>query len=325
MKVNYRLIVPVILSFTLAFGIFFPMPTADAEAGTPNTAAASLPEEGYSGMSPVFYENIEFYAAPAANPSDLPDGFPHGSPPATISIRVDSKEVTFSSPPLLTNATTYVPLYDFCALMGQASMEQDDISTVFVNGLQIVAAPDSCYISANGRYLYTPNLCKVIDDEVFVPIRPLAKIFGAIVLWDSASRTVSVLTDYTAFEHGDAFYNETDLYWMSRIISAEARGECMEGKIAVGNVVMNRLNSTIYPNSVRGVIFDNSCGVQFTPAYSGAINHTPNQECVIAAKLALEGANVVGNSLFFNVARLRSWASRNRTFVTTIGNHSFFA
>ena len=99
----------------------------------------------------------------------------------------------------------------------------------------------------------------------------------------------------------------------------------MAGKIAVGNVVMNRLNSPMYPNTVHGVIFDRRGGVQFTPAATGAINRTPDSSCVIAAKLALDAASVVGDSLFFNVRTLNSWASRNRPYVTTIGNHAFFS
>ena len=230
------------------------------------------------------------------------------------------------SPAILSDCTTYVPLYEFCGTIGPALMTQNgDSSTVIIPGMQIAAVSDNCYITANGRYLYAPTLCRMIDDVMYVPIRPLAKALCASVIWDEDAKTVSVSKTLEQFEHGGIYYDETDLYWMSRIISAEARGECMTGKIAVGNVVMNRLRCPKYPNSVHGVIFDNSCGVQFSPAYSGSINNTPDQDCIIAAKLALDGASVVGESLFFNAARVHGWAARNRTFVTTIGNHNFYA
>jgi N-acetylmuramoyl-L-alanine amidase len=50
-----------------------------------------------------------------------------------------------------------------------------------------------------------------------------------------------------AIESGDTWYDEEDLYWLSRIISAEARGESLEGQIAVGNVVLNRMKSDRWP------------------------------------------------------------------------------
>ena len=60
---------------------------------------------------------------------------------------------------------------------------------------------------------------------------------------------------------------------------------------------------------------------------TGSINRTPSAESVIAAKLCLDGANTVGNSLYFVNPRVspNSWASRNRTCVATIGAHAFFA
>ena len=65
----------------------------------------------------------------------------------------------------------------------------------------------------------------------------------------------------------------------------------MEGKIAVGNVVLNRVNDPRFPNTVYGVVFQRN---QFTPAMTGTINRTPNESSVIAAKLCLEGANTAG-------------------------------
>lgn len=263
--------------------------------------------------------------APKAAVSDAKQS--NSKPKPAVSIWVNNVQVSLDSTPLLLKATTYVPLYDFCRLMGSAAMTQDENSTtIFLPDLQIEAIADNYYIIANGRYLYAPTLCKMVNNVMYVPIRPLVKAFGSAISWDQPSRTVYISPDYEPIEHGDTFYDKTDLHWLSRIISAEARGESMDGKIAVGNVVLNRVRSESFPATVRGVIFDRRSGVQFSPAYSGAINRTPDSSCVIAAKLALDGANVVGDSLYFNASRLRrTWASRNRTFVATIGNHTFYA
>ena len=85
-------------------------------------------------------------------------------------------------------------------------------------------------------------------------------------------------------------YSEEDLYWLARIISAESRGEPLEGQIAVGNVVLNRVDSDNYPDTIKEVIFDRNHGVQFEPVENGTVYDDPTPTSVLAAKLALEGA-----------------------------------
>ena len=122
-------------------------------------------------------------------------------------------------------------------------------------------------------------------------------------------------------------YSEDDLYWLSRIIYAEAGTEPFEGMIAVGSVVMNRVASDKYPNTVYGVIFDRKFGVQFTPAATGTVYRTPSKEAITAAKLCLCGYSISEDILFFLNERLSTstWTKDNCRFVMTIGNHDFYA
>ena len=120
-------------------------------------------------------------------------------------------------------------------------------------------------------------------------------------------------------------YNQDEVYWLSRIVHAEAEGESYQGKVAVANTILNRVESSEYPNTIYGVIFDTKYGVQYTPVANGKIYNTPGAESIKAAKAALEGYNNVGNSLFFyNPKKSQSsWIKNNRTYYTTIGNHNF--
>lgn len=120
-------------------------------------------------------------------------------------------------------------------------------------------------------------------------------------------------------------YSETDLYWLSRIIHAEAQGESYAGKVAVGNTILNRVKSSDFPNTVKGVIFDTKYGTQYTPVANGKIYNTPGAASINAAKDALNGVNYVGKSMYFYNPRTapNSWASKNRPYYTTIGNHKF--
>lgn len=118
-----------------------------------------------------------------------------------------------------------------------------------------------------------------------------------------------------------------DLYWLSRIIHAEAQGESYEGKVAVGNVIMNRVNNGKFPNTIKGVVFDKQDGyTQFSPVIDGTIYNTPNAESIKAATAVLNGARPVGNALYFLNPRKSTnfWIIQNRQYIKTIGLHDFY-
>ncbi|MDR0446234.1 MAG: cell wall hydrolase [Oscillospiraceae bacterium] len=222
--------------------------------------------------------------------------------------------------------TSYADARDLAEALGAeivAGGDDSDFVTITAPELELTAKTGDVYIVANGRFLYAPNGVFTEDGKFYLPVRQTARAFGANVQWSDAFRTVLITPGDAPIEPADTAYSEEDIKWLSRIIFAEAGGESFDGMLGVGNVVMNRVHSEYYPDSVYGVIFDRRSGVQFTPAYSGAINNTPSEACVIAAKLAIDGADVVGESLYFSGAE-RCWASRHRNRYTTIGGHDFY-
>lgn len=125
-----------------------------------------------------------------------------------------------------------------------------------------------------------------------------------------------------------ATYSQDDLYWLSRIIEAEAGSEPYNGKVAVGNVILNRVKSKEFPNTIHGVIFEYYGSIpQFSPVANGSIYNNPSQESIQAAKDALNGARPVGNATyFFNPAKASgSWIVKNKTYLSRIGGHAFYA
>lgn len=92
-----------------------------------------------------------------------------------------------------------------------------------------------------------------------------------------------------------------DLDLLAAIIQCEAGGESYEGKIAVGAVIMNRVNSGRFPDSITDVVYQRG---QFTPASSGKLSRTLSKgarsDCYEAAQDVLNGANNIGDCLFFN-------------------------
>lgn len=120
-------------------------------------------------------------------------------------------------------------------------------------------------------------------------------------------------------------YSEEDLDWLARLVHAEAQGEPLEGKIAVANVVLNRVKSRNFPDTIKQVIFQRVNGrYQFCPVRNGSIYQEPSQEALEAARLALEGKIVVMDALYFYNPKLaRSAWIRSRPVVRVIGNHNF--
>lgn len=122
-------------------------------------------------------------------------------------------------------------------------------------------------------------------------------------------------------------YNTGDIYWLARIIEAEAGGEPYEGKVAVGNVILNRVNSKEFPNTIYNVIFEYYGSIpQFSPVADGTIYNTPSQESIDAAKDSLNGMRPVGNSTyFFNPNKAAgTWIVKNKSYVSRIGGHVFY-
>ncbi|MBQ8350821.1 MAG: cell wall hydrolase [Clostridia bacterium] len=245
-----------------------------------------------------------------------------------VMVSASEKEV---SDCYLIDETTYAPLRSLCeAVCGWTSISFDaKTRTAYVkaNGLALSAQDGSYYIVANGRYLYADTPVRILDDgRTYLPIRLLSRALGVDVKWDAATRSVRIDGGFSPILSGDQFYDADAVYWLSRIISAESRGEPLLGQIAVGNVVLNRVKSPEFPNTIWGVIFDRKHGVQFTPVANGTVYHAPAASSVIAAKLCLEGVTVSERALYFlNPSKASSfWIVQTRPFAFRIGTHHFY-
>ena len=224
---------------------------------------------------------------------------------------------------------TYVPLRHFSELFGKCDISwnaKTNTATVKTAKLTLIAQTGNYYIYANGRYLYTDGAVLNLGGSLYVPIRPIALAFDAGLTWNERQSRVERTSARKGSAISPANYNADEVYWLSRIISAESKGEPFRGQMAVGNVVLNRVRSSAYPNTIYGVIFDRKFGVQFTPTVNGAIYNEPSVESAIAARLCLEGYTLSDDILyFFNPSIANSfWISQNRPYAFRIGNHVFY-
>lgn len=221
--------------------------------------------------------------------------------------------------------TTYVSLRVVANVLAPHAEVSWSQGTAWVrgSGVMLKAVPGQTYVTVNDRALYVAKGVKLENGRVMVPIRVLAEALGGTVAW---SRTEGITLTVGSGVPGPAPYTSDELYWMSRIISAESQGEPLKGKLAVGTVILNRVASDQFPSTIYDVIFDKKWGVQFSPTINGMIYQEPTAESVLAAKLCLEGARVAGDSLYFLNPEIAEnfWIMENREFVMTIGRHWFY-
>ena len=116
--------------------------------------------------------------------------------------------------------------------------------------------------------------------------------------------------------------DEVDL--LARLITAEADGEPYEGKVAVGAVVLNRIDSPSFPKSIKDVIYQTGNGFfQFQPVENGWINKPASEEAKLAAREALGGSDPTNGALYFFATKSNSTWLRERPVSKMIGNTIF--
>ncbi len=225
----------------------------------------------------------------------------------------------------LAGGEVYVPVRLFAEAMLDCRIEYSESAgklTIFADGLSFEAKCGTSYVVANGRYFYVEEGITLREDgQIWLPLSVLVKPFGFDYKLDLSAKAAYLTDNGEVLEHGDTYYNEKDLYWLSRIINAEARGESQLGQIAVGTVVMNRVKSSRFPNTVYGVVFD---GSQFSPAVSGSIYKAPSEKCIISAKIVLEGYRVSDSILFFHSIRSSKYDNFVNTDTEMVIDHQFF-
>lgn len=116
-------------------------------------------------------------------------------------------------------------------------------------------------------------------------------------------------------------YNESESYLLARLVHGEARGEPHVGKVAVAAVVLNRVKSASFPNTIAGVIYQAGA---FDAVADGQFNLTPDADSIRAAKDALNGWDPTGGCLYyFNPVTATSRWIWSRSIQLTIGKHHF--
>lgn len=133
--------------------------------------------------------------------------------------------------------------------------------------------------------------------------------------------TLSGSSSSSASTTASATIMSSDHRLLSKLVYAEARGESYKGQVAVAAVVLNRVKSSSFPNTISGVIYQKNA---FSCVSDGQINLTPDDTAIRAARDAMNGWDPTGGCLYYYNPKTASdsWI-RTRTVKTVIGNHYF--
>jgi len=235
-----------------------------------------------------------------------------------IAVQVDGEDMKNSA--YVENGTSYAPLRDLLEAMGGWTVWWDGESRAAraaSDEASLSASPDGNVLTVNGKRY--PCFVDVVEGRTYVPLRLTAEALGGGVEWDPWLDGAAVTT-------AGAEYDAMDYYWLAHIIHAESGGEPLEGQIAVGNVVLNRVADDEFPDTIPGVIFDTKNAVQFEPVANGTVWEEPSELSREAARRVLEGENTAGASLYFFAPALSpgTWIDTSRSYLQTIGCHRFY-
>ena len=170
---------------------------------------------------------------------------------------------------------------------------------------------------------YDGNVDGIYGSQTLAAVKYFQRKNGLKVDGIAGKNTLEAMGIYSSSSSssGSCSSNSNDLNLLSRIIYGEARGEPYEGQVAVGAVVLNRVRSSSFPNTIAGVIYQSGA---FDAVSDGQINKTPNSTAKKAAQDALNGWDPSKGAIYyFNPKTATNKWIWSRPMTVTIGNHRF--
>lgn len=152
-------------------------------------------------------------------------------------------------------------------------------------------------------------------------VKAFQQAYGLSVDGKAGTQTLAAMGISEQQQGSASSQGSGDLALLARLISAEARGEPYNGQVAVGAVVLNRVEHPSFPNSISGVIYQ---GGAFTCITDGQFNEPVAESAYRAAQDAMNGSDPSGGAIYyFNPATATSKWIWSRPLLVTIGKHRF--
>lgn len=168
---------------------------------------------------------------------------------------------------------------------------------------------------------YNGNVDGIYGSQTLSAVKWFQSKNGLSVDGIAGPKTLAAMGIYSSSNTNTTTNSSSDLNLLARLVYAEARGEPYTGQVAVASVVLNRVKSSSFPNSVAGVIYQSGA---FSVVNDGQINLTPNSTAKKAAQDAINGWDPsYGAIYYFNPNTATSKWIWSRPLTVVIGNHRF--
>lgn len=171
---------------------------------------------------------------------------------------------------------------------------------------------------------YTGNVDGIFGSLTLSAVKYFQRKNGLTVDGIAGTKTLQAMGIYTSSSSSSSSSsasNSSDVNLLAKVVYGEARGEPYEGQVAVAAVVLNRVKSSSFPNTIAGVVYESGA---FTAVSDGQINLTPNQTAYNAARDALNGWDPsYGAIYYFNPSTATNAWIWSRPHIITIGKHRF--
>ena len=169
---------------------------------------------------------------------------------------------------------------------------------------------------------YNGNIDGIYGSETLAAVKYFQRKNGLTVDGIAGKKTLEAMGIFNSSGNSSSSStNSSNLNLLARVVYSEARGEPYAGQVAIAAVVLNRVKSSSFPNTISGVVYQKGA---FTAVSDGQINLTPNQTAYTAARDALNGWDpCYGAIYYFNPATATNKWIWSRPHIITIGNHRF--
>ena len=170
---------------------------------------------------------------------------------------------------------------------------------------------------------YNGNVDGIYGSQTLAAVKYFQRSNGLTVDGIAGTRTLNAMGIMSSSSSGggSSSSSNSNLNLLSRLVYSEARGETYTGQVAVAAVVLNRVKSSSFPNTISGVIYVRGA---FDAVSDGQINMTPYKTSISAAKDALNGWDPsYGCTFYFNPSTATSKWIWSKTQIVKIGKHIF--
>ena len=168
---------------------------------------------------------------------------------------------------------------------------------------------------------YNGSIDGIYGSKTVAAVKYFQRTNGLTVDGIAGTQTLNAMGIYNSTSSSSTTSSSSNLNLLSRLVYSEARGEPYTGQVAVAAVVLNRVSSSSFPNTIAGVIYQSGA---FDAVSDGQINLSPDSTSIKAAQDALNGWDPsYGAIYYFNPNTATSAWIWSRPVTVTIGNHRF--